>query len=83
MNDKYQIEIDEFSDRFAKYKDARIVLYGIGRYTATLLEGLKGFRFPQSLKLAIHLPVQFPIKRKCPADYRRNAGTGYQKNRRK
>ena len=43
MNDKYQIEIDEFSDRFAKYKDARIVLYGIGRYTATLLEGLKGF----------------------------------------
>ena len=43
MNDKYQIEIDEFSDRFAKYKNARIVLYGIGRYTATLLEGLEGF----------------------------------------
>lgn len=43
MNDKYQIEIDEFSDRFAKYRNARIVLYGIGRYTATLLEGLEGF----------------------------------------
>lgn len=44
MNDKYQLEIDEFSDRFARYRNARIVLYGIGRYTATLLEGLEGFR---------------------------------------
>ena len=44
MNDKYQLEIDEFSDRFARYRNARIVLYGIGRYTATLLEGLEVFR---------------------------------------
>ena len=45
MNNKYQIEIDEFTARFGKYKDARIILYGIGRYTATLLEGVKGFQF--------------------------------------
>lgn len=45
MNEKYQIEIDEFIDRFGSYKNKRIVLYGIGRYTATLLEGIKGFHF--------------------------------------
>lgn len=45
MNEKYQIEIDEFTDRFGSYKNKRIVLYGIGRYTATLLEGIKGFHF--------------------------------------
>ncbi len=45
MNEKYQIEIDEFTERFQNLKDARIVLYGIGRYTATLLEGIEGFRF--------------------------------------
>lgn len=43
MNGKYQVEIDNFIRRFEKYRDLRIVLYGIGRYTATLLEGLKGF----------------------------------------
>lgn len=34
-------------ERFRAYQGARIVLYGIGRYTATLLEGLEGtdFRF--------------------------------------
>lgn len=45
MNEKYQIEIDEFIDRFGSYKNKRIVLYGIGRYTATLLEGIKDFNF--------------------------------------
>ena len=43
MNEKYQLEIDNFIKRFGKYQSARIVLYGIGRYTATLLEGLSGF----------------------------------------
>lgn len=43
MNVKYQLEIENFIKRFEKYQSARIVLYGIGRYTATLLEGLKGF----------------------------------------
>lgn len=47
MNEKYRIEVDRFLERFSAYKESRIVLYGIGRYTATLLEGLKGtgFRF--------------------------------------
>lgn len=45
MNSKYQIEIDEFTDRFGEYKSANIILYGVGRYTATLLEGVKGFHF--------------------------------------
>lgn len=45
MDNKYQIEIDEFSEKFAEYKEKKIVLYGIGRYTATLLEGLKTFHF--------------------------------------
>lgn len=44
MNEKYQLEIDNFIRRFGEYRASRIVLYGIGRYTATLLEGLKGFR---------------------------------------
>lgn len=43
MNEKYQLEIDNFIQRFGKYRASRIVLYGIGRYTATLLEELKGF----------------------------------------
>ncbi len=43
MNAKYQMEIDNFIQRFASYQNACIVLYGIGRYTATLLEGLEGF----------------------------------------
>lgn len=45
MNNKYQIELDEFTARFEKYKNSKMILYGIGRYTATLLEGLKGFQF--------------------------------------
>lgn len=45
MDNKYQIEIDEFTERFTEYKEKRIILYGIGRYTATLLEGLRTFHF--------------------------------------
>lgn len=45
MNNKYQTELDEFNDNFAEYKQSRIVLYGIGRYTATLVEGIKDFNF--------------------------------------
>lgn len=43
MNEKYQMEIDNFIQRFKLYQNERIILYGIGRYTMTLLEGLKGF----------------------------------------
>lgn len=43
MNEKYQLEIDNFIQRFGGCQDSRIVLYGIGRYTATLMEGLEGF----------------------------------------
>ena len=45
MNEKYKIEIQEFEENFIHFKDKRIVLYGIGRYTATLLEGTKQFSF--------------------------------------
>ncbi len=45
MNIKYQTEINEFVENFKEYRSSRIVLYGIGRYTATLLEGLKDFNF--------------------------------------
>ncbi len=44
MNNKYQIEIQEFEENFKQLKNKKIVLYGIGRYTATLVEGLKGFQ---------------------------------------
>lgn len=44
MITKYQTEINEFEDSFKEYRNSRIILYGIGRYTATLVEGLKGFR---------------------------------------
>lgn len=43
--DKYQIEIDEFRERFEAYKNKRIIIYGIGRYTATILNGIKDYSF--------------------------------------
>lgn len=43
MENKYQIEIAEFKSRFREYKNKKIVLYGIGRYTATLMEGLTDY----------------------------------------
>lgn len=45
MNGKYQVEVDEFIKNFEKYKKFKIIIYGIGRYTATLLNGVKGFQF--------------------------------------
>jgi HAD superfamily hydrolase (TIGR01549 family) len=45
MNSKYLNEILEFEENFKQMKNKRIVLYGIGRYTATLIEGMKGFNF--------------------------------------
>ena len=43
MENRYQDEIDSFNSIFEKYKDKRIVLYGIGRLTGTLLEYVDGF----------------------------------------
>ena len=43
MNPKYEQEIQEFHRNFADWREKNLVLYGIGRYTATLLEGLEGF----------------------------------------
>lgn len=65
MNEKYQIEIAEFNNRFCAFKDKKIVLYGIGRYTATLLEGIKDYHFvglmdknPENIgKVIFNLPV--------------------------
>ncbi len=45
MQDKYQIEIDEFRERFSDFQDQRIILYGIGRYTATILNGISDYHF--------------------------------------
>lgn len=42
-NSNYQVEIDSFRKRFDKFRDARIVLYGIGRYTATLIPAVSEF----------------------------------------
>lgn len=43
--EKYQSELNEFRENFAQYKEKKIVLYGIGRYSATLVEGLTDFNF--------------------------------------
>ncbi len=43
MRNNYQSEIDDFYKNFSYLKESRIVLYGIGRMTMTLLEGLKGY----------------------------------------
>lgn len=45
MNNKYQVEIKEFMENFKQFHEYKIVIYGIGRYTATLLEGLQDFEF--------------------------------------
>lgn len=45
LENDYQKEIDEFRNNFSQYKNKRIVLYGIGRYTATLVPVLKEFNF--------------------------------------
>lgn len=45
MDEKYQNEIDDFSKNFERFKNKKIVLYGIGRYTATLIAGTNAFDF--------------------------------------
>ena len=65
MQNKYQSEIDDFIHRFAWARDKRIILYGIGRYTATLVAGVQGFMFaglmdkdPSNIgKILFDLPV--------------------------
>lgn len=39
----YQAEINSFKDKFFAFKDKKIVLYGIGRYTAVLIPAIKEF----------------------------------------
>ncbi len=41
---KFDYEIENFTASFSKYRDKKIVLYGTGRMTATLLNGLNGFQ---------------------------------------
>lgn len=44
MKSKFEIEIEEFTEAFQDHKNQKIVLYGTGRMTATLVNGLNGFR---------------------------------------
>lgn len=39
----YQLEIDSFKNNFTRFIEKKIVLYGIGRYTATLVPAIKEF----------------------------------------
>jgi len=41
---KFDYEIENFISSFSKYRDKKIVLYGTGRMTAALLNGIKDFR---------------------------------------
>ncbi len=43
MTSKYQIEINSFRNIFSNIKNRRIVIYGIGRRTVTLLPGIVDF----------------------------------------
>jgi len=45
MGNRYQSELDEFHKNFDRFRGKRIVLYGIGRYTATLVDGVKDHAF--------------------------------------
>lgn len=45
MEHKYATEIEEFHRNFDRFKGQKIVLYGIGRMTATLLENVKDHSF--------------------------------------
>lgn len=39
----YQADINSFRENFSKFKNKKIVLYGIGRYTAVLVPAIKDF----------------------------------------
>ena len=41
--DRYQMEAERFKKAFLKLKEKRIVLYGIGRLSATLIPRIKGY----------------------------------------
>ncbi len=43
--DKFVGEIEQFHISFDRFRDKRIVLYGIGRFTAALLDNIDGFNF--------------------------------------
>lgn len=43
VKNNYQMETDKFRRCFMKYQKKRIVLYGIGRYTATLIPAISDF----------------------------------------
>lgn len=43
VKNNYQMEAEKFRKRFTKYQKKRIVLYGIGRYTATLIPYIPDF----------------------------------------
>lgn len=45
MENKYQSEVDEFHKNFGRFLDKRIVLYGVGRYTATLTNNVTQYNF--------------------------------------
>ena len=40
MGNRYQSELNEFHKHFDCFRGKKIVLYGIGRYTATLTDGV-------------------------------------------
>ena len=42
-SEKYAFEIKRFRSTFYKFKNQRVVLYGIGRYTATLLPHVRDY----------------------------------------
>jgi len=43
MNNMYELEVVSFEKNFSLYRDKKIVLYGIGRKTATIISYLNGF----------------------------------------
>lgn len=45
MQNRYQSEINEFHKNFDRFRGKKIVLYGIGRYTATLIDGVHNHLF--------------------------------------
>lgn len=44
MNNNYLIEVDAFNENFKEFADKKIILYGIGRKTATLVPELTNYK---------------------------------------
>lgn len=76
MDERFSHEIDEFKCHFSEYSNKRIVLYGIGRMTATLLEEDFGFNFvglldrePENIgKIIFGLPIMSVTDAETKAD---------------